>query len=81
MLNNSQALMNVAGDMWGETNSNRHIYEVGPVFSFQGDVQLTCIIQNACEESMYFVFFFFCPRGPHSEDLLSDEVPSVGRKQ
>lgn len=24
-LNNSQALMNVAGDMWGETNSNRHI--------------------------------------------------------
>lgn len=25
VLNNSQALMNVAGDMWGETNSNRHI--------------------------------------------------------
>lgn len=25
LLNNSQVLMNVAGDMWGETNSNRHI--------------------------------------------------------
>lgn len=25
LLNNSQALMNVAGDVWGETNSNCHI--------------------------------------------------------
>lgn len=25
LLNNSQALMNVAGDMWAATNSNRHI--------------------------------------------------------
>lgn len=48
--------MNVAGDMWGETNSNRHIMKSAQCLVSK-EMQLTCVIQNACEESMYFIFF------------------------